>query len=97
MALAVTVAGVLSAEECQAVIRRIDEAGPTVAPITTATGFEMRPDVRNDTRVIFDDVELPPVIVGMALLFQHRLLHEGCVVHRGVKYALRSDIMYRRP
>ena len=32
---------------------------------------------------------------GMALLFQHLLLHEGCPVRSGVKYALRSDIMYR--
>ena len=34
--------------------------------------------------------------VGMALLFQHAILHEGCEVTAGVKYALRSDIMYRR-
>jgi prolyl 4-hydroxylase len=33
---------------------------------------------------------------GSALLFQHPILHEGCTVTRGVKYALRSDIMYRR-
>ena len=32
-----------------------------------------------------------------ALLFQHPILHEGCAVTRGVKYALRSDVMYRRP
>jgi predicted 2-oxoglutarate/Fe(II)-dependent dioxygenase YbiX len=34
---------------------------------------------------------------GRALLFQHAILHEGCAVIRGVKYAARSDIMYRRP
>jgi len=28
-------------------------------------------------------------------LFQHLLVHEGCPVRSGVKYALRSDIMYR--
>jgi prolyl 4-hydroxylase len=33
---------------------------------------------------------------GMALLFQHHLLHEGCEVTRWVKYAVRSDVMYRR-
>jgi prolyl 4-hydroxylase len=33
---------------------------------------------------------------GAALLFQHPILHEGCAVTRGVKYALRSDVMYRR-
>ncbi len=32
---------------------------------------------------------------GMALLFQHRILHEGSVVTSGTKYVLRSDIMYR--
>jgi prolyl 4-hydroxylase len=33
-------------------------------------------------------------VPGRALLFQHLLLHEGCEVKRGVKYALRSDIMF---
>jgi hypothetical protein len=31
---------------------------------------------------------------GAALVFQHQLLHEGCVVTSGVKYVLRSDVMY---
>jgi prolyl 4-hydroxylase len=31
---------------------------------------------------------------GMALIFQHGLVHEGTEVVRGVKYALRSDVMY---
>lgn len=39
------------------------------------------------------DIEPKP---GRALLFQHHMLHEGCEVKRGVKYAVRSDIMYRR-
>lgn len=34
---------------------------------------------------------------GMALLFAHPMLHEGCVVRSGRKYALRSDVMYRWP
>jgi hypothetical protein len=33
---------------------------------------------------------------GTALLFQHMLLHEGSVVHEGVKDVLRTDVMYRR-
>jgi len=33
---------------------------------------------------------------GMALVFDHLLFHEGSVVRRGVKYALRSDVIYRR-
>jgi predicted 2-oxoglutarate/Fe(II)-dependent dioxygenase YbiX len=31
---------------------------------------------------------------GMALLFEHGLMHQGAEVTHGVKYALRSDIMY---
>jgi prolyl 4-hydroxylase len=33
---------------------------------------------------------------GLALLFQHRLMHAGNEVTGGVKHVLRSDIMYRR-
>lgn len=170
-----TVDGVLSEGECRALIARIEESGPRTAPITTAQGFVMRPEIRNNTRVMFDDAALaarlyervrphvPAVMKGMrvcgvnercrcyryapgqrfaphydgaffrsdkersfltfmiylnedftggqtdfmlnqqkvtprtgtALLFQHALLHEGCAVESGIKYALRSDIMYR--
>jgi hypothetical protein len=31
---------------------------------------------------------------GMALLFQHLVLHEGCELIAGTKYVLRSDVMY---
>ena len=174
--LAWTVNDIMSATECAALRNRMDELGCTPAPITTSRGFVMRPDIRNNTRVIIDDVTLaadlyrrieahiPPDLAdmrpvganerfrcyryesgqrfaphydgafhrspveeslltfmiylnedfeggatefheyqatvvpktGAALLFQHRLLHEGCVVHSGVKYVLRSDIMYCR-
>ncbi|HEX5059619.1 MAG TPA: 2OG-Fe(II) oxygenase [Kofleriaceae bacterium] len=173
--LVFTVDDVLSAAECAEVVTRIEALGPTAAPITTSRGFEMRPDVRNNTRVIFDDVTLAQTLfervaphlplrlcnmtpaganerfrcyryeneqrfaphydgafqrneqerslltfmvylnegfgggattfhdfdvsvvpkTGRALLFQHFLLHEGCSVTSGVKYALRSDVMYR--
>lgn len=33
---------------------------------------------------------------GMALLFQHPIIHEGSLVTAGVKYVARSDLMYRR-
>ena len=33
---------------------------------------------------------------GMALIFHHPVMHRGDAVTRGRKYALRSDIMYRR-
>jgi predicted 2-oxoglutarate/Fe(II)-dependent dioxygenase YbiX len=32
---------------------------------------------------------------GKALLFQHPILHEGSVVTSGVKYVIRTDLMYR--
>ncbi|MDF1697684.1 MAG: 2OG-Fe(II) oxygenase [Saprospiraceae bacterium] len=32
---------------------------------------------------------------GMALIFYHPLDHEGGKIHKGVKYILRTDIMYR--
>ncbi len=174
--LAWTVDGIMSAQECAAFRERMDELGCTPAPVTTARGFLMRPDIRNNTRVIIDDESLAADLyrriephvpaslanmrpvganerfrcykyapgqrfaphydgafrrsaeeeslltfmvylnddfeggatafhhfeqavrpkTGTALLFQHRLLHEGCVVHSGAKYVLRSDIMYRR-
>lgn len=34
--------------------------------------------------------------LGQALVFQHGLLHEGAEVTKGVKYALRTDVMYRK-
>ncbi len=175
--LVVTLEGVLTAAHCAELIGRIEAAGPTTAPITTAAGFVHRPDVRNNTRVMFDDgalatqlfervrahvparlegqwhlcganerlrcyryeagqyfaphfdgaftrhrherslltllvylndceagghtglIELERKVAprtGRALLFNHFLLHEGAPVQRGLKYVLRSDLMYRR-
>jgi prolyl 4-hydroxylase len=34
---------------------------------------------------------------GKAMIFAHLLLHEGAAVTGGRKYALRTDVMYRRP
>lgn len=170
-----TVPDIITREECRALIARIDEAGLAPAPITTGAGFVMRPDIRNNSRVVMDDPLLagelfrrvashvPAVLsasdvvsanerlrcyryergqrfaphydgafvrnaeemsrltfmvylnddftggttnflhlekrieprAGMALFFQHRLLHEGSEVTDGVKYVLRSDVMYR--
>jgi predicted 2-oxoglutarate/Fe(II)-dependent dioxygenase YbiX len=47
------------------------------------------------TRFLEFGVEVAPR-AGMALVFQHPVLHEGCTIERGVKYVLRSDVMYRR-
>ncbi|HEX2691488.1 MAG TPA: 2OG-Fe(II) oxygenase [Kofleriaceae bacterium] len=172
--LVFTLADVLRPDECMDMIARVEQLGFEDAPITTLRGFEMRPDVRNNKRVMLDDTGLaaelfgrlggaiPPRLfgrravgvnerfrcyryepeqrfaphydgaytrspverseltlmvylndeftggrtafhdfdvevaprTGIALLFQHRLLHEGCIVRSGVKYVLRSDVMY---
>ena len=54
----VTVSNFLSPEECTAYIQRTLSAGYEEAPITTFGGFAMRPDIRNNTRVMQDDFEL---------------------------------------
>ncbi|WP_255405155.1 2OG-Fe(II) oxygenase [Tenacibaculum sp. MAR_2010_89] len=33
---------------------------------------------------------------GTALVFKHRLMHEGKEIISGIKYILRTDIMYKR-
>ena len=170
-----TLSGVLSDAECAEMIQRIEALGPAPAPITTLRGFVMRPDIRNNERVMFDDVTLaaelfarvrhcvPPVVGrwramgtnerfrcyryrpgqyfaphsdgpfvrsplerslltllvylnedceggatrfpelereviparGLGLLFEHPELHEGAEVRAGIKYVLRTDVMYR--
>lgn len=170
-----TVPGILTPTECLGFIARIEAGQPTPAPITTHRGPIMRPDVRNNSRVILDDLRLAAELydriaahiphsllrmravgvnerfrcyrytpgqrfalhadgtfarsrderslltfliylnqgmrggetafpeqgqcivpqTGTALLFQHPVLHEGCVVREGVKYVLRTDVMYR--
>ena len=42
----------------------------------------------------FNDLVIQPV-QGMALIFQHDLEHAGNPVTQGIKYVLRTDIMYR--
>jgi predicted 2-oxoglutarate/Fe(II)-dependent dioxygenase YbiX len=164
----------LTPEECREAIDRTEAMGYEAAPITTLAGFEVRPDVRNNTRVILDDParaealwlrsrdEIPTFFRGrqaiglnerfrfyrydpgerfaphrdgayrrengemslltfllylnegfsggetvvegltvtprrgMALLFDHQLLHEGAAVTGGRKYVLRTDIMFAR-
>jgi prolyl 4-hydroxylase len=60
--IAFTVDNVLTADECTATIARIEALGPEAAPITTSRGFEMRPDIRNNTRVIIDDEALARIL-----------------------------------
>jgi prolyl 4-hydroxylase len=75
-----TVDDVLTPGECAALIDRIEALGPTPAPVTTLRGPVLRPEIRNNRRVILDDPELaallferarpalPATLSGMALV-----------------------------
>ncbi len=52
-----TVAEFFSSEECAAYIQLSEEFGYESAPITTSFGPQQRPDVRNNMRAMFDDVD----------------------------------------
>jgi hypothetical protein len=97
----------LSASECAALITLTEGMGYEAAPITTAAGFVMRPDIRNNTRVILDDVArsvatwsrlsslVPAIVRG------HRPigLNERFRFYRydpGEQFALHTDGCYRR-
>ena len=44
-----------------------------------------------------DTLRIPCVPkIGRILIFQHDVCHEVSVVHSGVKYSLRTDVMYRK-
>ncbi|BBM87382.1 2OG-Fe(II) oxygenase [Candidatus Uabimicrobium amorphum] len=170
-----TLSDVFSVEECKKYIDKINDNNPKLAPLNTLQGSRFKPQVRNNERIIFDDVPLAkdlfgriqdkvpreihgaklcgvnerfrgyrykkdmhfaphadgaffrndhersyytfliylnenfkggnttfivepevsiPPQTGMALFFQHPLIHEGQVVVSGIKYVLRSDVMY---
>ena len=48
-----------------------------------------------ETEFVDHDARIVPK-TGMALLFQHRVLHAGLSVTKGTKNVLRSDVLYRR-
>lgn len=169
---------VLSGSECKAAIARTERYGFADAPINTAGGFAIHHEVRNNTRVMYDNPALAAALwsrvadaiprtprarapgwtaaglnerfrtyryevhqqfrwhtdgsfrrhdreqsfftlmvylnddftggatdfhgfsiqprTGRALVFDHPLLHQGATVTAGVKYVLRTDVMYRR-
>lgn len=55
-----------SRSECKELIRMSESRGFEDAPITTSSGFEMRKEIRNNSRVIFDDVALAEDLWGRA-------------------------------
>jgi prolyl 4-hydroxylase len=48
----------LDADECRGQIDRAEAIGFADAPVSTAAGMVMRPDVRNNTRVMVDDPDI---------------------------------------
>ncbi len=40
-----------------------------------------------------DRISITPK-TGKAIIFEHRLWHKGCVVENGIKYVIRTDIIY---
>ncbi|MFK7768373.1 MAG: 2OG-Fe(II) oxygenase [Mariniblastus sp.] len=49
----------------------------------------------NTTFMTNPEISIEPE-VGMGLLFQHPIIHEGSVVNSGIKYVARTDLMYRK-
>jgi len=75
-----------------------DVRGAWITRTLTATATSAQIAVRIHGLVATNFLDLERTIeprAGMALLFQHRLLHEGSEVTDGVKYVVRSDVMYR--
>ncbi len=35
-------------------------------------------------------------IAGKVAIFQHKIRHEGCEVIKGTKYAVRTDVIYKK-
>ena len=56
--LIVELADLLTLDECSALIQRIEDSSPKLAPVNTAKGTQVRTNVRNNERVVFDDEEL---------------------------------------
>ena len=52
----VTIKGLFTPEECDRLVALSEGIGYGAAPVTVGGGFVMMPEVRNNTRVILDDV-----------------------------------------
>ncbi|WP_374347245.1 2OG-Fe(II) oxygenase [Chitinimonas sp.] len=168
-----TIPHFLSAHECAHYIQLGEQMGYELSEVNLLTGSQLRPDIRNNARVIFDDPTLAATLferarallpqqcsgwelaglnerwrfyryapgeyfkwhkdgcfqrsereesmltlliylnhdfvggetqfkwesvkpeTGLALVFPHRMLHQGAEIQSGSKYVLRTDVMYR--
>ncbi|MBC8137746.1 MAG: 2OG-Fe(II) oxygenase [Fibrella sp.] len=59
----------LTPDECVGYVATTEAAGYTDAPLTTSRGFVLRKDIRDNTRVMVDDVALAATLFGRAHLF----------------------------
>jgi predicted 2-oxoglutarate/Fe(II)-dependent dioxygenase YbiX len=66
----------LTPEECAAFIAQSEQAGFEEATITTAAGFVMNKDVRDNARLILDDMELASRLWRRAEPFLPGRIHE---------------------
>jgi hypothetical protein len=82
--------GFLDVDACAAIKAHIEALGPAAAPVSMAHGAVMRPDIRNNDRVIFDDDALASALFGRARAFVPATLRgdEGprTTVHRGASW-----------
>merc|ERR1719263_1456363 len=73
------------------------DAGDT--SLMTVMIYLNTPEKGGDTNFLsYDHSHFSPVapITGLALIFDHNILHEGATLERGVKYCIRTDCMYTR-
>jgi predicted 2-oxoglutarate/Fe(II)-dependent dioxygenase YbiX len=102
-----TIPDFLSEEECARFIALSESLGYDDAPITTAAGFVMRKDVRDNLRVMHDDVELAAQWFALLQPFMpaKRLIWDVCGLNErfrfyrydvGQKFDLHYDGCFRR-
>lgn len=103
-----TIANILSPAECAEYIALTENMGYAGAPISTYRGFELRPDIRNNERVMIDDPERAHALWQRvsdhipSQIDQWRAvgLNERFRFYRydpGQRFAIHHDGSYRRP
>jgi prolyl 4-hydroxylase len=98
----------LPAALCDALVARIEAGSPAAAPIMTSKGAVMNLDMRNNERVLFDDVALAADLFARTREYLPPALEEGTLVgynerfrgyryRRGQRFAPHFDGAYYRP
>jgi len=71
-----TIDAFLTVDECASFVARSESGGYEDAPITTAAGFVMNTDIRNNRRLIVDDAALARMLWQRAQPFLPATIHE---------------------